>query len=111
MSIGPHLQLTASQEREIASMMRQLHQFCYLQADARGIRSSSSKSSIKRCAVYAPASGQAGQHLRVVVEAHTYKQLPVGCLASSTAQDWHLHIEEQGESGERVLLGMNHRRC
>jgi hypothetical protein len=31
------------------------------------------------------------------------------CLASSTAQDWHLQIEEQGESGERVLLGMNHR--
>lgn len=29
-----------------------------------------------------------------------YKQLP---------QDWHLQIEEQGESGERVLLGMNHR--
>jgi hypothetical protein len=24
-------------------------------------------------------------------------------------QDWHLQIEEQGESGERVLLGMNHR--
>lgn len=24
-------------------------------------------------------------------------------------QDWHLEIEEQGESGERVLMGMNHR--
>jgi hypothetical protein len=30
------------------------------------------------------------------------------CLPAAL-QDWHLQIEEQGESGERVLLGMNHR--
>lgn len=24
-------------------------------------------------------------------------------------QDWHLEVEEQGESGERVLLSMKHR--